>query len=175
MDITLHKIGRRYRKIPISKLVREPGKIGQSAWQNQSDMTKIRSATVRMDVKKFCTIVAGQSLGYGFINYHNMDDANKAIQTLNGLRLQNKTIKVLESREPLLKGKAEYHGPPCTYSFQSAPFADEKLNNLFLQNKLPYKEVNCTDPSRSVVFPFRHFFHLSCLCAIFLLAPRHSA
>ena len=36
----------------------------------------------------------GQSLGYGFINYHNPDDAGKAIQTLNGLRLQNKTIKV---------------------------------------------------------------------------------
>ena len=36
----------------------------------------------------------GQSLGYGFVNYHNLDDASKAIQTLNGLRLQNKTIKV---------------------------------------------------------------------------------
>jgi hypothetical protein len=45
MDITLHKIGRRDRKIHISKLVREPGKIGQTAWQNQSDMTKIISAT----------------------------------------------------------------------------------------------------------------------------------
>ena len=37
---------------------------------------------------------AGQSLGYGFVNYHRADDATKAIQTLNGLRLQNKTIKV---------------------------------------------------------------------------------
>ena len=37
---------------------------------------------------------AGQSLGYGFVNYHRADDAAKAIQTLNGLRLQNKTIKV---------------------------------------------------------------------------------
>ena len=37
---------------------------------------------------------AGQSLGYGFVNYHSNDDAAKAIQTLNGLRLQNKTIKV---------------------------------------------------------------------------------
>ena len=36
----------------------------------------------------------GQSLGYGFVNYHRADDATKAIQTLNGLRLQNKTIKV---------------------------------------------------------------------------------
>lgn len=36
----------------------------------------------------------GQSLGYGFVNYVRADDADKAINTLNGLRLQNKTIKV---------------------------------------------------------------------------------
>jgi len=36
----------------------------------------------------------GQSLGYGFVNYHRPEDAEKAISTLNGLRLQNKTIKV---------------------------------------------------------------------------------
>ena len=48
--------------------------------------------------------VTGQSLGYGFVNYHRQEDAAKAIQTLNGLRLQNKTIKVnieqLESTNP---------------------------------------------------------------------------
>jgi len=37
---------------------------------------------------------AGQSLGYGFVNYRSADSAHKAIDTLNGLRLQNKTIKV---------------------------------------------------------------------------------
>jgi len=46
MDIRLLKIGQRDRKIPISKLGGEPGKIGQTAWQNRSDVTKIRSATV---------------------------------------------------------------------------------------------------------------------------------
>jgi hypothetical protein len=45
-DITLHKIGRRDRKIPISISAGEPGKIGQTAWQNWLDETKIRSATV---------------------------------------------------------------------------------------------------------------------------------
>jgi hypothetical protein len=49
MDITLHKIGRRDRKIHISKLVGEPGKIGQTARQNWSDMTKIGSATVHVN------------------------------------------------------------------------------------------------------------------------------
>ena len=37
---------------------------------------------------------AGQSLGYGFVKYVKADDAEKAITTLNGLRLQNKIIKV---------------------------------------------------------------------------------
>ncbi|XP_046441747.1 ELAV-like protein 1 isoform X33 [Daphnia pulex] len=41
---------------------------------------------------------AGQSLGYGFVNYHRAEDAEKAINTLNGLRLQNKTIKVSFAR-----------------------------------------------------------------------------
>ncbi|XP_041359055.1 ELAV-like protein 1-B isoform X1 [Gigantopelta aegis] len=39
-----------------------------------------------------------QSLGYGFVNYKRADDADKAINTLNGLRLQNKTIKVSLAR-----------------------------------------------------------------------------
>merc|ERR1719147_630113 len=42
--------------------------------------------------------VTGQSLGYGFVNYHRIEDATKAIQTLNGLRLQNKTIMVSYAR-----------------------------------------------------------------------------
>ncbi|XP_034934016.1 ELAV-like protein 1 isoform X6 [Chelonus insularis] len=40
----------------------------------------------------------GQSLGYGFVNYHRPEDAERAINTLNGLRLQNKTIKVSYAR-----------------------------------------------------------------------------
>ncbi|KAJ0008624.1 hypothetical protein NQD34_016039 [Periophthalmus magnuspinnatus] len=38
--------------------------------------------------------VQGHSLGYGFVNYVNPSDAERAISTLNGLRLQSKTIKV---------------------------------------------------------------------------------
>ena len=41
-----------------------------------------------------CHTFLGQSLGYGFVNYVRQEDADKAINTLNGLRLQNKTIKV---------------------------------------------------------------------------------
>lgn len=39
--------------------------------------------------------VAGHSLGYGFVNYVTAKDAERAINTLNGLRLQSKTIKVI--------------------------------------------------------------------------------
>ncbi|KAJ3612832.1 hypothetical protein NHX12_019090 [Muraenolepis orangiensis] len=42
--------------------------------------------------------VAGHSLGYGFVNYLNPSDADRAISTLNGLRLQSKTIKVSFAR-----------------------------------------------------------------------------
>jgi hypothetical protein len=41
-----------------------------------------------------CVLILGQSLGYGFVNYVRQEDAAKAVSTLNGLRLQNKTIKV---------------------------------------------------------------------------------
>nr|WOP32311.1 elav-like protein [Spadella cephaloptera] len=43
-------------------------------------------------------VPAGQSLGYGFVKYVKADDAEKAINTLNGLRLQNKIIKVSYAR-----------------------------------------------------------------------------
>lgn len=44
----------------------------------------------------------GQSLGYGFVNYSDPNDADKAINTLNGLKLQTKTIKVSFPLLPLL-------------------------------------------------------------------------
>lgn len=37
---------------------------------------------------------SGQSLGYGFVNYKRQEDAAKAIQSLNQLRLKTKIIKV---------------------------------------------------------------------------------
>ncbi|TNN75400.1 ELAV-like protein 2 [Liparis tanakae] len=43
--------------------------------------------------EKMHDTLEGQSLGYGFVNYIDPKDAEKAINTLNGLRLQTKTIK----------------------------------------------------------------------------------
>ncbi|XP_041475261.1 ELAV-like protein 3 isoform X3 [Lytechinus variegatus] len=42
--------------------------------------------------------LTGQSLGYGFVNYLKPAEALKALNTLNGLRLQCKTIKVSFAR-----------------------------------------------------------------------------
>ncbi|KPM06079.1 ELAV-like protein 1 [Sarcoptes scabiei] len=69
----------------------------------------------------------GQSLGYGFVNYTRADDADKAINTLNGLRLQNKTIKVSFARpsSESIKGANLYvSGIPKTMTQQ-------ELENLF--------------------------------------------
>ncbi|UYV66599.1 exc-7 [Cordylochernes scorpioides] len=49
-------------------------------------------------IRYYTGLGAGQSLGYGFVNYVRAEDAEKAIGTLNGLRLQNKTIKVSYAR-----------------------------------------------------------------------------
>jgi len=42
--------------------------------------------------------LTGQSLGYAFVNYQSQDDAVHAINKLNGMHLQNKTIKVSLAR-----------------------------------------------------------------------------
>jgi len=39
-----------------------------------------------------------QNLGYGFVNYVRGHDAAEAIRLLNGLRLENKTLKVSYAR-----------------------------------------------------------------------------
>lgn len=51
------------------------------------------------DITVPLSLSTGQSLGYGFVNYVDPNDADKAINTLNGLKLQTKTIKV---SKPLL-------------------------------------------------------------------------
>ena len=50
-----------------------------------------------IDMLRIISSFSGQSLGYGFVNYVDPNDADKAINTLNGLKLQTKTIKVSAS------------------------------------------------------------------------------
>ncbi|XP_022254316.1 ELAV-like protein 4 isoform X6 [Limulus polyphemus] len=72
-------------------------------------------------------VTVGQSLGYGFVNYVRAEDAEKAINTLNGLRLQNKIIKVSYARpsSEAIKGANLYvSGLPKSMTQQ-------ELENLF--------------------------------------------
>ena len=55
------------------------------------------------------TCFAGQSLGYGFVNYIDPKDAEKAINTLNGLRLQTKTIKVIKTSKAYVLSSILYN------------------------------------------------------------------
>lgn len=60
----------------------------------------------------------GHSLGYGFVNYVTAKDAERAINTLNGLRLQSKTIKVkrFDHTSPISALAESWLGPSLTIS-----------------------------------------------------------
>uniref|UniRef100_U5ER87 Putative rna-binding protein elav/hu rrm superfamily n=1 Tax=Corethrella appendiculata TaxID=1370023 RepID=U5ER87_9DIPT len=69
----------------------------------------------------------GQSLGYGFVNYHRPQDAEQAVNVLNGLRLQNKILKVSFARpsSDSIKGANLYvSGLPKTIT-------QEELESIF--------------------------------------------
>ncbi|XP_033101336.1 ELAV-like protein 1 isoform X1 [Anneissia japonica] len=71
--------------------------------------------------------VSGQSLGYGFVNYMKSADADKAVKTLNALKLQDKMIKVSYARpsSPAIKDANLYiSGLPKSYG-------PEDLEKLF--------------------------------------------
>lgn len=70
-----------------------------------------------------------QSLCYGFINYSNLEDAEKAIKTFNGLKIENKIIKVSYARpsSETIKGANLYVcGIPKTWGL-------DELNSYFSQ------------------------------------------
>lgn len=64
-----------------------------------SSLNKMLQQDVRInDTTEAFSLSTGQSLGYGFVNYVDPNDADKAINTLNGLKLQTKTIKVSQNQ-----------------------------------------------------------------------------
>ncbi|XP_023998751.1 ELAV-like protein 1 [Salvelinus sp. IW2-2015] len=78
--------------------------------------------------------VAGHSLGYGFVNYLTPSDAERAINTLNGLRLQSKTIKVSYAR-PSSDTIKDSDKPPLQ-SLTFAAMAIGSLNGYRLGDKI---------------------------------------
>ncbi|CAH8466867.1 unnamed protein product [Dicrocoelium dendriticum] len=69
--------------------------------QNMSQ-EEIRSLFATIGEVDSCKLIrdksTSQNLGYGFVNYIHSKDAERAIEKLNGLQLQNKTIKVSLAR-----------------------------------------------------------------------------
>ena len=76
----------------------------------------------------------GQSLGYGFVNFLRMEDAEKAVKTMNGLRLQNKTIKVnLSPVFSVRREQLEYDVDICIQVSFARPSSDSiKFANLYI-------------------------------------------
>jgi hypothetical protein len=58
------------------------------------------------------------------------------------------------AREALLKGKAQYSGPPCPDYFRSAGFYIENIIYLCFKTSYLNEKVKCTEPSPPVSFPW---------------------
>lgn len=71
--------------------------------------------------------LTGQSLGYAFVNYCNQDDAEKAVSSLNSMRLQNKTIKVSYARP----SSEQIKGANLYVCGLTKEFSQEELEKLF--------------------------------------------
>ncbi|KFB42277.1 AGAP009952-PA-like protein [Anopheles sinensis] len=82
------------------KLIRDKvtGRHGEGGYGTRGKMCHWGSVSIHLHLHRSSSRSAGQSLGYGFVNYQRAEDASKAINTLNGLRLQNKQIKVSFAR-----------------------------------------------------------------------------
>lgn len=46
----------------------------------------------------------GRSRGFGFVTYHNQDDAHNAIESMNGKELDGRTLNVNQARERESRG-----------------------------------------------------------------------
>jgi len=96
--------------------------------------------------------VSGQSLGYGFVNFVNATDAEKAITTLNGLKMQLKTIKVSFARPstPLIKDANLYvSGLPKTMTHEDLQRVFQPYGRIITSRIL---QDACTGMSRGVGF-----------------------
>jgi ELAV like protein 2/3/4 len=79
----------------------------------QEDLKTLFSTAGQLDSCKLVRDkLTGYSLGYGFVKYRTAQAANKAIQTFNGLRIQNKILKVSLARPSCdnIKGANLYVG-----------------------------------------------------------------
>ena len=87
-------------------------------------------------------ITEGQSLGYAFVNFVNQEDAEKAVNSLNSMRLQNKTIKVSYARP----SSEQIKGANLYVCGLTKEFTQEELEKLFNQYGAIISSKILTDP-----------------------------
>ncbi|KAG9467375.1 hypothetical protein GDO78_015070 [Eleutherodactylus coqui] len=108
--------------------------------------------------------VAGHSLGYGFVNYLNAKDAERAINTLNGLRLQSKTIKQCLSRGVAFirfDKRSEAEEAIASFNGHKPPGSSEPITVKFAANPNQNKNMAllsqlCHSPARRFGGPVHH-------------------
>ncbi|XP_065180757.1 ELAV-like protein 1-B [Sycon ciliatum] len=92
---------------------------------------ELRSLFATIGPVKSCKLIrnktTGQSLAFGFVDYETALDAKKAIQTLNGLVMQTKTVKVSYARP----SSAAIKNANLYISGLPPSFSQEALDELF--------------------------------------------
>ncbi|XP_075873972.1 ELAV-like protein 1a isoform X2 [Nelusetta ayraudi] len=99
--------------------------------------------------------VAGHSLGYGFVNYLNPNDAERAISTLNGLRLQSKTIKVSHARpssDTIKDANLYISGLPKSMTQKDVEDMFSRFGRIINSRVLVDPSTGATGMSRGVAF-----------------------
>ncbi|KAM7403375.1 hypothetical protein PAMA_004024 [Pampus argenteus] len=99
--------------------------------------------------------VAGHSLGYGFVNYLNPSDADRAISTLNGLRLQSKTIKVSYARpssDTIKDANLYISGLPKSMTQKDVEDMFSRYGRIINSRVLVDQATGTTGASRGVAF-----------------------
>ncbi len=93
-------------------------------------------------------------MGYAFVNYVNQEDAEKAVNSLNSMRLQNKTIKVSYARP----SSEQIKGANLYVCGLTKEFTQEELEKLFAPFGAIISSKILTDPkSGTFLLYFPHF------------------
>ena len=80
----------------------------------------------------------GRCLGYGFVTIRTQDDANKAVQEMDGNRLQGRPLRVSLSRTPRLSAPPAAHGNRPADPGRKLPLEDTRLvSNVTYANLMP--------------------------------------
>ncbi len=74
--------------------------VGGISWNTTEDQLKEYFSQIGEveEVKIITDRMTGRSKGFGFVTYKNEDDANKAIETLDGKELDGRNLKVAKAR-----------------------------------------------------------------------------